>query len=174
MTTSSEFITRLREFVQKEATAQAEALERQWAYPLHERVAHGWAIDVLEITRIQNDFIRLRCETNESRFREGDLLVLHQGDPHDPAALHVDLQYDDETDLEAALISNESIMEAYRNPRGCIAYQDWFDSSLFYMSALDAAADSLRGRSIVLPLLQGILTPKTDYARYEYAQIQGI
>ncbi|HNT54477.1 MAG TPA: AAA domain-containing protein [Anaerolineaceae bacterium] len=174
MTTSSEFITRLREFVQKEATAQAEALERQWAYPLHERVAHGWAIDGLEITRIQNDFIRLRCETNESRFREGDLLVLHQGDPHDPAALHVDLQYDDETDLEAALISNESIMEAYRNPRGWIADQDWFDSSLFYMSALDAAADSLRGRSIVLPLLQGILTPKTDYARYEYAQIQGI
>ena len=173
MTTTPDFLNRLRDFVQSEANAQSEALERQWAYPLRERVARGWAIEGLEVTRIQNDLIRLRCETNESRFREGDLLVLHQGNPKDPNALHLDLQYDDETELDATIINGE-LVELYRNPRGWIADQDWFDARHFYMAALDSAAASLRGRSIVLPLLQGTLKPKIDYARYEYAQMAAI
>lgn len=53
------------------------------------------------------------------------------------------------------------------DPNGWIFDQDWFDSSLFYFDALDTVADSLRGRTTIPPLLQGSLTPKIDYARYE-------
>jgi len=96
------------------------------------------------------------------------LLVLHRGNPQDPNALHVELQYDAETELEVSLINgNHFFLEA--DPDGWIIDQDWFDSSPFYLDALNNVADSLRGRSVILPLLQGSLTPKLDYARYERA-----
>ena len=149
-----------------EAQTQYDALDQQWSKPLSERVAKGWAIEGLQVERYEKGIIRLHCETNDSRFREGDLLVLHRDNPKDPDALHIELQYDGETELEVSLIKgNQLLLTA--NPDGWIADQDWFDSSPFYMDALNTVADSLRGRTIILPLLQGSITPKIDYARYE-------
>ena len=168
-TSTPEFLQKLREFVQGEADAQYRALQKQWSYPLQERVAKGWAIEGLRIERMKNDFTRLTCGTNDSRFREGDLVLLHRGDPHDPDALHCELQYDGETDLEVSLIrGNEYFLTL--QPDGWIMDQDWFDASPFYLDALNAVADSQLGRSTILPLLQGSLTPKIDYARYERAR----
>lgn len=168
-TSTPEFLQKLREFVQGEADAQYRALQKQWSYPLQERVAKGWAIEGLRIERMKNDFARLTCGTNDSRFREGDLVLLHRGDPHDPNALHCELQYDGETDLEVSLIrGNEYFLTL--QPDGWIMDQDWFDASPFYLDALNAVADSQLGRSTILPLLQRSLTPKIDYARYERAR----
>lgn len=118
---------------------------------------------------MKNGIIRLSCVTNDSRFREGDLILLHRDNPHDPDALHCELQYDGETDLEVSLIRGDEYFLA-ANPDGWIMDQDWFDASPFYLEALNAVADSQLGRSTVLPLLQGSLTPKIDYARYERAR----
>ena len=165
---SLELLNRLRHFVQAEAETQFASLDRQWSRPLTERVSKGWAIEGLLIVHFEKGLIRLQCDKNDSRFREGDLLVLHRGSPTDPNALHVDLQYDGETELEASIIrGNENFL--YANPDGWLIDQDWFDVSPFYMEALDIVANSLRGRSIILPLLQGSLSPKIDYARYERA-----
>ena len=168
MSTTSDLLHRLRHLVQAEAQSQYDALDRQWSRPLSERVAKGWAIEGLRIAGYEKGLIRLKCDTNDSRFREGDLLVLHRGSPKDPNALHVELQYDGETELEASLIHGNYFFLA-AEPTGWIADQDWFDASPFYLDALDTAADSLRGRSIILPLIQGTLTPRIDYARYERA-----
>ncbi len=168
MSTAAEFLQNLRRFVQREAQTQAEALARQWSYPLAERVARGWAIEGLEVESFQNEVIRMRCTMNESRFREGDLLVLHFGNPTDPEALHVELQYDGEDELEFSLLRGNPYLLSQR-PSGWVADQDWFDSSAFYKNALDQVADSLRGRSRILPLLMGNLQPKIDFARYERA-----
>jgi DNA replication ATP-dependent helicase Dna2 len=167
--TTIEFLEKLRKFVEREASTQYKQLERQWSTPLIERVAKGWAIEGVRIEDFRNNIIHMACGTNESRFREGDLIVLHRGNPRDEEiALHCDLQYDGETDLEASLIrGNEFLLEYYKT--GWIIDQDWFDSSLFYKSALDQAADSQLGRSTVLPLLQGTLEPKVDTAKYERA-----
>ncbi|HMD80381.1 MAG TPA: hypothetical protein VKE92_03675, partial [Anaerolineales bacterium] len=100
----SEFLQSLRKFVQREADAQHRALEQQWSRPLQERVARGWAIEGLHAEQMKNGIIRLSCATNDSRFREGDLVLLHRDDPHDPDALHFEMQYDGETDLEVSLI----------------------------------------------------------------------
>ncbi len=168
MIATAELLNRLRHFVRSESDGQYQALERQWARPLGERVAKGWAIEGLKVTRINKGMLNLRCASNESRFREGDLLVLHRGNPCDPNALHIELQLDNETELEASLIrGNPYFLSA--EPEGWIIDQDWFDSSPYYLSALDSVADSLRGRSLILPLLQGALTPQLDYARYERA-----
>jgi len=167
--TTTEFLLRLRKLVQDEAEAQLRDLIRQWSRSLQERVARGWAIEGLHIQYVQNSIIRLTCATNDSRFREGDLVVLHRGNPRDENALHCDLQYDGETVLEASLIrGNEYFLAGQLD--GWIMDQDWFDSSPFYLDALNTVADSQRGRSIILPLIQGSLDPKIDYARYERAR----
>ncbi|NMC55389.1 MAG: AAA family ATPase [Chloroflexi bacterium] len=165
---TEDLIFRLRSLVKAEAQKQFAALDQQWSRPLSERVAKGWAIEGLNIERIEGNMVRLSCATNDSRFREGDLLVLHQGNPKDPNALHLELQYDDETELEVSIIyGNHYFLAA--NPYNWIADQDWFDSSPFYLEALDTVADSNRGRSVILALLKGSLIPKIDYARYERA-----
>jgi DNA replication ATP-dependent helicase Dna2 len=166
---TTEFLLRLRKLVQDEADAQLETLTRQWSRSLQERVARGWAIEGLRVQHVQNGIIRLICTTNDSRFREGDLVVLHRGDPRDENVQHCELQYDGETDLEASLIrGNEYFFTG--QPDGWIMDQDWFDASPFYLDALNNVADSQRGRSIILPLIQGSLAPKIDFARYERAR----
>jgi DNA replication ATP-dependent helicase Dna2 len=165
---TANLLNRLRHFVQAEAEGQYYALDQQWSRPLSERVAKGWAIEGLRLVGIEKGIIRMHCDTNDSRYREGDLMVLHRDNPKDPNALHVELQYDGETELEFSVIKgNHYFLVA--NPEGWIADQDWFDSSPFYLDALDTVADSLRGRTTILPLLQGSLTPKIDFARYERA-----
>jgi DNA replication ATP-dependent helicase Dna2 len=163
------FLQRLRNFVQEEAETQRLELMHQWASPLQERVARGWAIEGLKFEAIQYPIARFTCVTNDSRFREGDLVVLHRGDPRDENAQHFDLQYDGETSLELSLIQgNEYFLSL--TPENWILDQDWFDSSSFYLKALDAVAESNRGRSIILPLLQGSLLSQIDFARYERAR----
>jgi len=43
------------------------------------------------------------------------------------------------------------------------------DLSGMFLDALDQVGDSLRGREVILPLLNDELTPKVDYAKYERA-----
>lgn len=168
MTSAADFLRNLRRYVQREAETQNEALARQWAYPLGDRVARGWAIEGLEVESFQNETLRMRCVTNDSRFREGDLLVLHRGKPTDPTALHVELQYDGEDELEFTLLRGNPY-EIFQHPNGWIADQDWFDTSSFYLNALDQVADTLRGRNRILPMLFGNIQPKIDFARYDRA-----
>ncbi|MFZ6031159.1 MAG: DEAD/DEAH box helicase [Chloroflexota bacterium] len=165
----SSFLQRLRQFVQSEADAQRQALDRQWARPLGERVAKGWAIEGLRVLSVDKNIIRLACDSNHSRFREGDLVVLHRGNPRDEDALHLDLYYDGETELEAGLIKGNPYF-VHAQTEAWILDQDWFDSSRFYLSALDTVADSQLGRTTILPLLQGALTPKVDFSRDERAR----
>jgi hypothetical protein len=94
MSSTTDLLNRLRYFVQAEAETQFATLDRQWSRPISERVAKGWAIEGLRVERFEKGFIRLLCDTNDSRFREGDLLGLHRGNPQGPTALHVELQYD--------------------------------------------------------------------------------
>jgi hypothetical protein len=96
----------------------------------------------LNIEGFQKQIIRLSCDTNESRFREGDLIVLHRGNPRDPDALNCELEASRQN-------GNEYLLSEYQDD--WILDQDWFDSSLFYISALEQAADTQLGRSFVLP-----------------------
>lgn len=170
-TSIADFLQRLRIFVENEADAQREALNKQWNTSLNERIARGWAVEGLRVQQIKHNIIRLTCDTNESKFREGDLVILHRGDPRNESTLHCDIQYDNETEIELNLIRGNELFLA-QTPEGWIMDQDWFDSSPFFLSALNEAADTNLGRSFILPVLQGALKPKLDFAKYERAKAE--
>ncbi len=166
MSSTQDLLNRLKHFVKAEAEAQYSVLKQQWSQPLALRVAKGWAIEGISLVAYDEGLIKLHCDTNNSRFREGDLVVLHQDNPEDPEALHLELEYDGDTALEASLKTGNHL-HLLANPSGWIMDQDFIDLSMFYLDALNVAADSLRGRDLILPLLQGKIQPKMDYARYE-------
>ena len=180
MSDYSGLLRRLRDLVLSEQDAQHRHLLRQWSLPLGERVARGFAIEGLRLQSLQPDgSFTLSCQRNDSRFREDDILILHRGDPQDLTALQCSLEYDDETLLElsplyaAPLPSGGDfaggLFQLQTNPDGWIADEDSLDLTPFYLEALDACADTYRGRERVLPLLAGGLTPGVDYARYQRA-----
>ncbi len=166
-----ELLENLRQFIQNEAENQRHSIERQWSRPIAERVYNGWAIEGLRLVKVDEKtrILNLLCATNESRFREGDLLILHRGNPRDPNALHVELEYDGEMELEVSL-QKGNLNFMYAEPEGWIADQDFLDMSDLYLQALDKVADTQLGRSVILPLLSGALQPQLDFARYERAE----
>ena len=92
--TTTEFLDRLRQYIQEEASAQYKTLECQWSHPLPEWVAKGWAVKGLKVEDFKKGVIRLSCKTNYFRFRDGDLIVLHRGNPQDENALHRDSRHE--------------------------------------------------------------------------------
>jgi len=171
MTSQQPLLQRLRDFVNSEFATQFTNLERQWALPLGERVNRGYAIEGLKVENIDNHIIRLSCQTNESRFREGDFLVLHHSTPTGLEAAQVLLEYDDETLLEVSLQSGNPFF-LQNEPQGWIADESTLDLRHFHLDALDEVADTLRGREIILPMLGGDRSPQIDFARYERASKQ--
>ena len=168
---TTELLQNMRQFIQREAESQRQSIERQWARPIAERVYNGWAIEGLRLVKVNEKtrILNLMCATNESRFREGDLLILHRGNPHDLNALYVELEYDGEMDLEVSL-QKGNLAFMYAEPEGWIADQNFLDLSDLYLQALDKVADTQLGRSVILPLLSGALQPQLDFARYERAE----
>jgi len=169
MTNHQELLIRLREFIQSEFATQHANLERQWALPLGERVAYGYAIEGLKVESIEKQTIRLSCQTNESRFREGDFLVLHRGNPVGIESAQVMIEYDDETLMEVALQGGNPFF-LRDQPDGWIADESMLDLRHFHLDALDEVSDTIRGREIILPMLSGERVPKLDVARYDRAK----
>ena len=169
MPNHQELLQRLHEFIQSEFATQHANLERQWALPLGERVAHGYAIEGLKVESIEKQTIRLSCQTNESRFREGDFLVLHRGNPVGIESAQVMIEYDDETLMEVTLQGGNPFF-LRDQPEGWIADESMLDLRHFHLDALDEVADTIRGREIILPMLSGDRVPKVDVARYDRAK----
>jgi DNA replication ATP-dependent helicase Dna2 len=148
---ASELIERLKQYVTEEARAQREEIERQWALPLAERVRKGLAIhDLRLVEQRENELCILECNFNESRFREGDILVLHRGQPLERPAIECVLEYDDEEHLHVTLTGGDR-EELALKPEGWIADEGMIDLSQFYLKALDQIADSNLGRENILP-----------------------
>lgn len=168
MTDHQILLQRLRDFVNSESATQIANLQRQWDLPLGERIMRGYAIEGLTVEGVQKGIVRLRCQTNESRFREGDFLVLHRSSPDGLESAQALLEYDDETLLEVTLHGGNPFM-LQTEPQGWIADEGMLDLRRFHLEALDEVADSWRGREIILPMLSGERIPQTDFARYERA-----
>lgn len=163
----SQLLQRLRRICLAEAEAQRRHLARQWALPDAERVGRGLALEGLRLARHSPpNTIVLKCTRNDSRFREGDLLRIHQGDPEAPGAIRATLEEDAGDELVMSLTEGDpSLLDG--SPFNWWADEDTFDLTPFYLDALDQAADTLRGRETVLPLLTGDRSVLIDYARYE-------
>ena len=73
----SDFLHKLRKFVQDESKAHMNTFGQQRSHPLNERVARGWTIEGLHVDPFKNEIAHLICTTNKSFFCGGDLVVLH-------------------------------------------------------------------------------------------------
>jgi DNA replication ATP-dependent helicase/nuclease Dna2 len=176
MPDTTRLLKRLHDQVLNERDAQRRQLLDQWSLPLGERVARGFAIDGLHLHSLQPaGTFTLACQRNDSRFREGDILILHHGDPQDSGALQCSLEYDGGTLLELGLLGaglpsgkdfTSDYFQLQTNPDGWIADEDRLDRTPFYLEALETCAGTECGRERILPLMTGGLAPRVDYASY--------
>ena len=165
---------KLRHFIISEAENKKFQLRRQWSRPLSERVAAGDAIAGLTVTNVTFDgSVHLKCSTNNSRFREGDFLVLHRGNPTDQNTLQVVLEDDNGTEL-IAMINDGNIYLLEASPNGWIADEGMLDLTNFYLEAITQVSDTERGRKIILPLLTNEISPAQDPQSHEIAYKTGI
>ena len=170
-------LQRLKTFIRREYEIQRYEVEKQWALPLFQRVQQGYAIESLSLRSLKGNALKLDCQTNDSRFRDGDLLVLHRGNPRGPESIQCILDYDDETSLDLLITDGKPFL-LKEHSQGWIADESMLDLSGMFLDALDQVSDTLRGREFILPLINGELAPNIDYARYERAweaaQVEGL
>ena len=162
------FLDQLRRLVQAETIVATEQLQELWRLPLPTRVSQGRAIAGLRLVSIEsNGLIELTCDRNTSRFREGDILCLNQGNPDAPPHFMVTLKEDDDTRLVVSPFDRAfDRVEVFRHKTGWILDEDQLDLSQYYLDALEQAGDSWIGRGRILPLFMGQVRPIVDRARY--------
>jgi DNA replication ATP-dependent helicase Dna2 len=166
-----EFLAELARVVRADADDARRQVTNVWARPLDERVRSGRAIANLRIAERQPDgMLALNCPRNESRFREGDVLLLSRGDPFFEPRFLVTLEVDEETDL---LVSTEepgvTVFDFVAQPDGWVLDEGFLDFSDQVLAALDEAADTAVGRERILPLLTGQSRPQVDGDRFTHA-----
>jgi len=108
------FLGELRDLIYDEAAVVRERVERVWSAPLWARVAEGRAIANVRIAAVRpGGLVELACDRNESRFREGDMLLLNRGDPFaEPRAL-VTVEEDDDTRLVVSSDDRAALRSAF-------------------------------------------------------------
>jgi DNA replication ATP-dependent helicase Dna2 len=165
---ATDLLKRLEALILREADEQRERLESQWSLPIAERVRTGKAIEGLRLAGIndQTGRVKLVCQTNNSRFREGDYLFLHKSHPLREAALECILELDEEQVLEV-VPQGLNVNRLIEEPEGWIADEGFLDLSGYFLEALTEVANRQTGRTRILPLILGEVGPSIDYASYE-------
>jgi len=168
MDRSARLLKQLERLVQQEYTTQREHIESQWSLPLAQRVRTGKAIEGLALSGINDRTGRLAftCQTNNSRFREGDYLFLHKSHPLLEPVVECVLELDEETRLEMVPKSGNA-RRLLDGPEGWIADEGFMDLSGYYLEALAEVADRQVGRTRILPLILGDAGPEVDLTSYQ-------
>ena len=146
---AADLLERLRDLVEREAEEQYKQLEQQWSQPLSNRTYTGKAIEGLRYEGLteRGGHLIFACRTNDSRFREGDCLFLHQG--HSPLVADYQegtLEVDEESYLEISL--QKGNLELFRSsPQGWVADEGFVPMSGYYLDALTEASERQVGRA---------------------------
>ena len=104
MDRSARLLKPLERLVREEYATQREHIESQWSLPLAQRVRTGKAIEGLCLSGSGDRTGRLAftCQTNDSRFREGD--YFYKSHPLLEFVAECVLELDEETHLEAVYL----------------------------------------------------------------------
>lgn len=149
----------LRELVTTEAHSARNDYDRLLHKSLRERILQGKCLSEIRFhKKLTQGLLRFGCDDNQTEFREGDLVILHLGDPFEPicqahwAGDGLDLEGREYVDLVIA----ESSAETIQKSRGVFTVDAGFlDLSAQLLRALDEMGSSERGRSRILPLFSG-------------------
>ena len=147
----------LVDFVYREQDANFEKLKEVWSKPLVEKIKSGETQCLTSVTVHSKNNVSVALGQNDSRFREGDMVRIHTGDPIHGVVLKqasIETEYDGEWLLRAQEIDPNRIRNA-----GTKLYADidGMDLTPFFDKALKDIADTKIGTERLLPMLAGHL-----------------
>jgi len=166
---------RLSAFVRDEQEAVHRHLGDLWCRPIGEKLEAGWSQRFLRLEPADDPGTLWACpDEGESRFREGDLMVLHRGNPFDEL---LGRGFSLEAEHEHRwLLRGRHIGEVLKASAGapCFADPDAIDLSPLYERALDEVAQSESGQQVLLPLLSGSLAITFDPCQVDQGEQQAL
>ncbi|EJE4178462.1 AAA family ATPase [Vibrio parahaemolyticus] len=143
----------LRQFVEDEHRANYERLNEIWEKPVNQKLESGESQQVRGVRKEGKNHLHVILGENESRFREGDMICLHLGEPTEKRHVQqgtIEAENENEWLVRVHQIDDDALHEVIS---GCYADPDTMDLKPFYDKALQEIAESKQGREIVLPLL---------------------
>lgn len=158
-------------FVLAEQQAAQDHLLDIWHRPLAEKLEKGWTQGFTRLERgPEAATLWAYVDHSDSRFREGDLLVLHGGDPFNKL-LGRQLSLESEDDQRWLLRGRrvQAVLDTYAGGP-CYADPDALDLTSHYVRAIHDIATTRHGRDTVLPLLSGTLEPSFDAQDFQDAE----
>lgn len=156
------FIADLRQLVQDEQEAAHARLFKTWEQPLASKLLSGDTQGFTKLEKgLEDGTLWAYPDDTESRYREGDLLCIHQGNALEPLCreAYFELEDDDRWLLRS---KHASAALAEYGGGACFADPDTIDLSKYYEQALGDIAASAIGREIIQPLLSGELNIEFD------------
>ncbi len=168
----SALLQQLVDLIQSEQHASQQRLLQRWEQPLEQKLLQGWTQGFTHLERREDgQSFWAYLDTSESRFREGDLLCLHQGAPlENPLQRQAQLELEDDQRWLLRCRADYGLFERYTGGV-CYADLDQLDLSHYYYKTLEEVANSQHGQTNLLPLLSGQLLPSFNPADYEYAEL---
>lgn len=160
------FQEELFHLVRAEHAARRNALLRHWARPLEERVEEGRTLADLKViaSRLPKSLV-LGCTENDSRFREGDIVRVNQGDPENPTAEAIFVAGHDDR-VELSLRSPRDMARFPLLSTGWQIDESSVDLEKHFLSALEDLGKTVVGRESILPLLNASRQPLLDAESY--------
>ncbi len=156
-------LTEIKEFLAAETNAAEQKMHDVWQRPLQDKIDAGWTQRFLRLEKMDDPrTIWAYLDSGESRYREGDLLLLHWGNPFKSM---LGRQFMLHTEAEDRwLLRRHSHIELSEDALTlpCYADPDFMDLTPFYDKAMAEICISEIGHSIILPLLAGKLEPQFD------------
>lgn len=162
MSDTAALLATLHRLVQDEQQTANHQLVTTWERPLSEKLLKGVTQGFVRLERgPEPTTLWAYPDDTESRFREGDLLCLHQGNALEP--LGRGLSFELEEDDRWLLRGNRAVaaFDAYTGG-ACYADPDAMDLAAYYKQTLEDIATSASGRETLLPLLSGRLDIEFD------------
>ncbi|MDR1461583.1 MAG: AAA family ATPase, partial [Azoarcus sp.] len=152
----------LYQLVHDEQQAANYQLMTIWEHSLPEKLQKGLAQGFVRLERgPEPTTLWAYPDPTESRFREGDLLCLHQGNALEPLCRRLSFELEED---DRWLLRGNRATAIFDNYTGgaCYADPDAMDLSGFYRQTLEDIGASVSGRETLLPLLSGQLDVKFD------------
>ncbi|WP_211343423.1 DEAD/DEAH box helicase [Lampropedia puyangensis] len=150
-------LNNLRQLVEDEQDAAHARLFETWESPLAEKLRKGITQGFNKLEKgPESGTLWVYPDESESRFREGDLLCLHQGQALEPLCRQVAFEYEEDDRWLIRSTHSETAWQDYQGG-SCYADPDTLDLTGYYKQTLDDIATSAIGQDIVLPMLMGEL-----------------
>ncbi|MDR2625985.1 MAG: DNA2/NAM7 family helicase [Zoogloeaceae bacterium] len=154
----------LYRLVHDEQQAVHHQLMTTWARPLQEKLKKGITQGFIRLEHgFESDTLWVYPDDTESRFREGDLLCLHQGEVLEPLCRELTFEFEED---DRWLLRGNRVATVFDDYAGgvCYADPDAMDLTGFYEQALEEIGTSTAGKKILLPLFSGELDIAFDEA----------